>query len=270
MKHIIFDRDWHSLISSANERNDKMIVIPVYDFVAVPHSKVYLQSEKYKDLSGSAPVKGDQVIILWSRDDDPTVKLDMDSFKPIGLSGTVHDVDQSGFVVIKTNDRIDLKSIGADESGAMKVGFTWHPDNEDYTQDEEKEVLVNVRSVVSKYVSQFQWGPLMNGYIARWETIGEALSVTSNWFALSSDEAYMLIEEDSRRARVEKMASMIYEGFEMAKLSRESANQFEQDNQKLYRESAIKKQMKYLQKELDEMHPDNVSDVQRFQKKIVR
>ena len=268
MKHIIFDRDWHSLISSANERNDKMIVIPVYDFVAVPHSKVYLQSEKYKDLSGSAPVKGDQVIILWSRDDDPTVKLDMDSFKPIGLSGTVHDVDQSGFVVIKTNDRIDLKSIGADESGAMKVGFTWHPDTEDYTQDEEKEVLVNVRSVVSKYVSQFQWGPLMNGYIARWETVGEALSVTSNWFALSSDEAYMLIEEDSRRARVEKMASMIYEGFEMAKLSRESANQFEQDNQKLYRESAIKKQMKYLQKELDEMHPDNVSDVQRFQKKI--
>ncbi|MBR2805698.1 MAG: endopeptidase La [Oscillospiraceae bacterium] len=245
-----------------------MIVIPVFDFVAVPHSKVYLQSEKYKDLSGSAPVKGDQVIILWSKDDDPTVKLDMDSFKPIGLSGTVHDVDQSGFVVIKTNDRIDLKSIGADESGAMKVGFTWHPDNEDYTQDEEKEVLVNVRSVVSKYVSQFQWGPLMNGYIARWETVGEALSVTSNWFALSSDEAYMLIEEDSRRARVEKMASMIYEGFEMAKLSRESANQFEQDNQKLYRESAIKKQMKYLQKELDEMHPDNVSDVQRFQKKI--
>ena len=268
MKHIIFDRDWHSLILSANERNDRMIVIPVFDFVAVPHSKMYLQSEKYKDLSGSAPVKGDQVIILWSRDDDPTVKLDMDSFKPIGLSGTVHDVDQSGFVVIKTNDRIDLKSIGADESGAMKVGFTWHPDNEDYTQDEEKEVLVNVRSVVSKYVSQFQWGPLMNGYIARWETVGEALSVTSNWFALSSDEAYMLIEEDSRRARVEKMASMIYEGFEMAKLSRESANQFEQDNQKLYRESAIKKQMKYLQKELDEMHPDNVSDVQRFQKKI--
>ena len=268
MKHIIFDRDWHSLILSANERNDRMIVIPVFDFVAVPHSKVYLQSEKYKDLSGSAPVKGDQVIILWSKDDDPTVKLDMDSFKPIGLSGTVHDVDQSGFVVIKTNDRIDLKSIGADESGAMKVGFTWHPDNEDYTQDEEKEVLVNVRSVVSKYVSQFQWGPLMNGYIARWETVGEALSVTSNWFALSSDEAYMLIEEDSRRARVEKMASMIYEGFEMAKLSRESANQFEQDNQKLYRESAIKKQMKYLQKELDEMHPDNVSDVQRFQKKI--
>ena len=268
MKHIIFDRDWHSLILSANERNGRMIVIPVFDFVAVPHSKVYLQSEKYKDLSGSAPVKGDQVIILWSKDDDPTVKLDMDSFKPIGLSGTVHDVDQSGFVVIKTNDRIDLKSIGADESGAMKVGFTWHPDNEDYTQDEEKEVLVNVRSVVSKYVSQFQWGPLMNGYIARWETVGEALSVTSNWFALSSDEAYMLIEEDSRRARVEKMASMIYEGFEMAKLSRESANQFEQDNQKLYRESAIKKQMKYLQKELDEMHPDNVSDVQRFQKKI--
>ena len=245
-----------------------MIVIPVYDFIAVPHSKVYFQTDKYKDLTGASPVKGDQVMILWSKEDDPTIRLDIDSFRPIGVSGTVHDVDQSGFVVIRTNDRVDLKSIEVDETGAVKVGFAWRQDIDDYTQDEEKEVLANIRSVVSKYVSQFQWGPLMNGYISRWETVGEALSVTSNWFAHSPDDNYMLIEEDSKRARTEKMASMIFEGFEMARLSRESASKFEQDNQKLYRESAIKKQMKYLQKELDEMHPDNVSDVQRFQKKI--
>ena len=36
----------------------------------------------------------------------------------------------------------------------------------------------------------------------------------------------------------------------------------------MYRESAIRKQMEHLQKELDEMHPENVTDVQKFEQKI--
>ena len=36
----------------------------------------------------------------------------------------------------------------------------------------------------------------------------------------------------------------------------------------MVRESAIRKQMEYLQKELDEMHPENVSDIRRLELKI--
>ena len=36
----------------------------------------------------------------------------------------------------------------------------------------------------------------------------------------------------------------------------------------MYRESAIKRQMEHLQKELDEMHPENMTDAQKFAKKI--
>ena len=36
----------------------------------------------------------------------------------------------------------------------------------------------------------------------------------------------------------------------------------------MYRESAIKKQMEYLQKELDDMHPETLTDIQKFEKKI--
>ena len=39
-------------------------------------------------------------------------------------------------------------------------------------------------------------------------------------------------------------------------------------NEKVYRESAIRKQIEFLQQQLDEMHPENISDVRRFQKKI--
>ena len=42
----------------------------------------------------------------------------------------------------------------------------------------------------------------------------------------------------------------------------------QEDYEKLYRESAIKKQMEYLQKELDEMHPENVTELRRLEIKL--
>ncbi|MBQ9931147.1 MAG: helix-hairpin-helix domain-containing protein, partial [Firmicutes bacterium] len=42
----------------------------------------------------------------------------------------------------------------------------------------------------------------------------------------------------------------------------------QKEHQKMYRESAIKRQMEHLQRELDEMHPENVTDIQKFAQKI--
>ena len=39
-------------------------------------------------------------------------------------------------------------------------------------------------------------------------------------------------------------------------------------HEQAYRESAIKKQIELLQQQLDEMHPENISDVRRFETKI--
>ena len=55
---------------------------------------------------------------------------------------------------------------------------------------------------------------------------------------------------------------------EVAKVSSEAQEAQKGDQEQLYREAAIKKQIDYLQKELDEMHPENISDVRAFEKKI--
>ena len=52
------------------------------------------------------------------------------------------------------------------------------------------------------------------------------------------------------------------------RVSEEAENAQKQSNEQLYRESAIKKQIEILQKQLDAMHPENVSDVRRFELKI--
>ena len=57
---------------------------------------------------------------------------------------------------------------------------------------------------------------------------------------------------------------------EIAKVSEEAKTAQKDDQEQLYREAALKKQIDYLQKELDDMHPENVSDVRKFEKKIAR
>ena len=52
---------------------------------------------------------------------------------------------------------------------------------------------------------------------------------------------------------------------EITKITNEAETEQKKDYEKLYRQEAIKKQMQYLQKELDEMDPENVSDIRRLE-----
>ncbi|HJC81121.1 MAG TPA: endopeptidase La, partial [Candidatus Mediterraneibacter excrementipullorum] len=54
----------------------------------------------------------------------------------------------------------------------------------------------------------------------------------------------------------------------VAKVSAEAQEAQKDGQEQLYREAALKKQIDYLQKELDDMHPENISDVRKFEKKI--
>ena len=119
-----------------------------------------------------------------------------------------------------------------------------------------------------EYTSQFQWGALTQAYAEQWTNIGEIASIMSPWLNISNEERYALLAEDSRKARSEAMEKILYENLEMFHVNNEARNAQEEGYQKVYREQAIKKQIEYLQKELDEMHPENITDVRRFQVKI--
>ena len=84
----------------------------------------------------------------------------------------------------------------------------------------------------------------------------------------SNEECYAVLAEDSLAARTELLEKMIYGFMEVTRVTTDAATAQQKEYQDVYREAAIKKQMEYLQKELDDMHPEQVSDVRRFQVKI--
>ena len=68
--------------------------------------------------------------------------------------------------------------------------------------------------------------------------------------------------------RTELMEKAFYESLELYKVSSEAQNAQQQSNEKLYREQALRRQIDFLQKELDDLHPENVTDVRKFEQKI--
>ena len=90
----------------------------------------------------------------------------------------------------------------------------------------------------------------------------------SGYFVITPEEKYKIVEIDSKKERFEHIETIAYEFMEMAKVHNEAEDEQQKANESIYRESALKKQIDILQKQLDEMHPENISDVRMFQKKI--
>ena len=245
-----------------------MTVVPVYNAVVVPDSNIFFAIDAYKKMTGRAPFEGEKVILMMLRADDSREDLEKDSFYPIGVSGVITEVNAGGYLVIRTHGRVHFDEITVYSDHTIELSVSRKADVEDLDPAYEEERLEKLKKVVIEYTSQFQWGSLTRAYADQWSNIGEIACIMSPWLNITNEERYALLEEDSRKTRSEAMEKILYENLEMFHVNNEARNAQEEGYQKLYREQAIKKQIEYLQKELDEMHPENITDVRRFQVKI--
>lgn len=147
----------------------------------------------------------------------------------------------------------------------MDVALSHRLDIDDLDRDEARERLEKVKKTMLDFAEDKEWGPYMKGYISQWDTMEAAAGAMSPWIVETNEERYEILAEDSRKKRFEMMENLIYENLEVFKINTEAKLAQEEEYQQVYRENAIKKQMDYLQKELDEMHPEDISDIRRLE-----
>ena len=136
------------------------------------------------------------------------------------------------------------------------------------TESEEKQQFARLRSALLKFVQGYQWGLWARSFILQRKNICDLACALSDYLNLTAEEKYEILAADSLSARYDLITNAVSEFIEVAKVSEEAQNAQKGDQEQLYREAAIKKQIDYLQKELDDMHPENVSDIRKFEKKI--
>ena len=245
-----------------------MIIIPVYNALMVPDVNLYFKEEIFEKVSGAKANPGDRVILLFTKTSEEKEELTPDSFYPIGVSGMVTGEYTNGYRVVRTDSRIELENIRIDEDHNIEIEYHGRPDIGDMSAAEQKKHLDEMQSRMLDFVRAHEWGEMVKNYMMQWKSIGEIAVALSGRLGISSVEKYDIVAEDSIAKRTDMMEQALYEFLEIAKISQEAEDSQTQDHQKLYREQAIKKQMEYLQNELDEMHPENETDVKRFEKKI--
>ncbi len=245
-----------------------MAVLPVYNIIAVPGGTIYLKPEGYKSLTGRTPYQDDKVTLIIPKEDVSRKEWKNDSFYPIGIVGIISEVNTNGYIVVRLRKRVNLDEITVFHDHSIDLVVSKRDDIEDLDAEEAKKKLTALKSEILSFSQDYQWGASMRNYVAGWSSITEIAAAISPWMMNSNEEKYQLLAEDSVSRRTELMEKMIYENLEFFKVQTQAKSAQEEDYQKIYRESAIHKQMDYLQKELDELHPENVSDLRRLELKL--
>ena len=244
-----------------------MIVIPVYNKQLISEGNLYFQTDEFKNLGGRA-VQGERVVILQSKTFQKRDEVTEDNFYPIGVSGVLTTISSDGYVIVTVNNRVNIDEVSVDPRHSIELSISKRPDSETSDASREAEVLRKLKEEVKDLSSRFQYSGFFNALIDNMNTVGELTAAVSYWMKNSNDDKYRIIAEDSAIKRMELMEKAVYEFVEVAKVTTDAATAQEQEYKDMYRESAIKKQMEYLQKELDEMHPESMTDIQKFEKKI--
>lgn len=245
-----------------------MAVVPVYRMITLPDSNIYLQTDLYKNMTGRSPIEGEKVTIIISKKETARKDLGSESFYPIGVSGRIIEISDQGYVLVHLSTRVNLDEIYFYSDNTIELTVSRREEINDLDEQEAMAKLAAIKHELSSFSKGFEWGEALRNYIQSWNTIGDIGAGMSPWMSESNEERYALLAEDSKKLRFEKLEAMIYQNLELLRVRLKAQSVQHQNNQKLYHEQAIRKQISYLQKELDELHPEELDDIRKLELKI--
>ena len=245
-----------------------MRLIPLYDIIILPDVTFYFKKEIVEEWQTSDLKEGEEIVFAILKSEIEPQKAEVSDICEIGVKAVVDIVDAERDIKICTKERVNIFNCTKTENGLFEAEIETRHETVDITEDEENERFEKIKSEYLKFIQQYQWGLWARSFMLHWKNINELCCSMSGYFVITPEEKYKIVEIDSKKERFEHIETIAYEFMEMAKVHNEAEDEQQKANESIYRESALKKQIDILQKQLDEMHPENISDVRMFQKKI--
>ena len=246
-----------------------MIVVPTYNMILSGDATLFYPIDQLRRCSGGNGITVDEkIILIVAKENKSLSELEADDFYPIGVAGNIAELNQQGYAVIHTQYRVNIEDVRIYPDHTIRLMTSRRKDIDDLDRATEKEKLNALIAEMRSYASGLQWAETAEYFIDQVDSIGMAACIMSPMVQISNEERYAILAEDSKAKRAELIEKTLYEFMEVDRITHEANNSQQQEYQQRYKEAAIKRQMEHLQKELDEMHPENVTDVQRFEQKI--
>ena len=244
-----------------------MTVIPVYNIILLPDVVFYFKKDIYKNIPEEKLQPGSEILFLMLKQEEVEGTLSLEDIVPVAVKGVIEKIDEEGSLQIRTVERSTVLEVSR-ENGLLAAEGEERPDVEDISEEELRQRFERLRASLLQFVQKFPWGVWARSYVLHWRNMHEMICAISNLLDLTVEEKYAFLGTDSRSERCALIEQTVHEFIERTEVTEEAQNAEKDRHEKMYREAAIKKQIDYLQKQLDEMHPENVSDVRSFEIKI--
>lgn len=248
---------------------DDMITIPVYDLLILPEVTFYFKKDMLVDIDITQEDKGQDILFIMQKEDKMRDELTEDDFYPLGVVGKIESVSDEGNVRIRTTKRVIVEDIELSNDKITASALKCDADD-DISLEEQKEKFDKIKNEMLEFVRGFQWGTWARGFILHWRNLDEAVCSLASYLNISWEEKYELLECNSKRERHDKIAELLLQFIEVFRVKTEAEQVQQQSQEKSYREVALKKQIEYLQEQLDDLHPENITDVRMFEKKLAQ
>lgn len=245
-----------------------MFIQPIYNILLLQDVTYFFKKDFFGEKYDALAADHD-ILFMFLKEDVEGRNYLAEDFYPVGLLARIENISEEDVVQIRTIERVEILNPQID-GGNISAAYAVRPSVEDMPEEEQQEIFSSLRSALLRFVQGYQWGLWARGYILQRKNAYDLISSLSEYLNLSPEEKYQILSADSVRSRYELIRQAVNEFMEIAKVSAEAQEAQKGDQEQLYREAALKKQIDYLQKELDDMHPENVSDVRKFAKKIAQ
>lgn len=244
-----------------------MVVIPIYDMILLPGVNFYFKKEAYYHWNLEELKPGDEILFALQREQKDLKDCTPEDFYPVGFTAELVGIDSEGLVQMKVRSRVDVSDI-ENNAETFSATASVRTEIEDITAEELRRRFERVRGAYLQFVQNFQWGVWARGIILKWSSLEELICSTAGYLDMPWPEKYAVMAEDSLAKRSELIEQAIYSFIEESKVAEEAQEAQKESHEQSYREAAIRKQLGFLQRQLDEMHPENVSDIKMFEEKL--
>ena len=210
-----------------------MLVIPVYNIILAPNALVYFSYEQLQRSAGGKNIsEGDKVYIIVAKKNQNFADLDEDSFYPIGVAGTIAEVNKQGFVSVRTHYRINLESVAFNADHTIQLMASRRPETKDLERDVELAKLQNLKEEMRKYASGYRWADAAEYWLDQIDSINLAACAMSPWLKIENEERYAILAEDSALARAELIEKVLYDFLEVGRITNEAVTSQQQEHQR--------------------------------------
>ena len=256
------------MLTKEEQGGNIMITLPISDLLLLPGVTFFFKKDVFPSGEITAESVGEDILFVMEKEEKE--QMTPDDFYPIGVIGAIDSVDDEGNVRVKVRERVQISDIELEKDGVITADASILPDVDDFPKEEAKALFEKMKQDILRFIKGFPWGVWARGVILHWKNVEEIGCALSSYFNITWEEKYGIIETDSKRERCKKIEEAVYEFMEVFQVGEEAEEAQKEIHEQVYRESAIKKQIELLQQQLDEMHPENISDVRKFETKIAQ